>query len=148
MKKEKTVLAILAMVLLFGVLFIGCSNVPKIAEIAISSNPNPVSLDASDGKWHYTLQITESRGVGVTISGLKFEYYHGGTEPENIKYFDAAEFNELFETDYVSGYSSIQNDMAHTSGSVEDHYTIVTVTGTDDNGNTVEATLKIDYVVQ
>ncbi|MFA5564213.1 MAG: hypothetical protein WDA32_08510 [Candidatus Caldatribacteriota bacterium] len=148
MKKEKTILVILSIIVFFGVLFTGCVDVPKTAKMAISANPNPVPVETSGEEWNYTLQIAESNGVGVTLNGLTFENYHGEGEAGSTIIINTDMLHQWFGTDYIAGYNSIQSEMYHSSVLADNHYVIATVTGIDDNGNAVEATVRIDYIVQ
>ena len=148
MKKEKTFLTVLLIVFLSAVFFTGCVDVPKTAKMAISANPNPVPAETSGEEWNYTMQITESNGVGVTLNELTFDNYHGEGEAGSTIIINTDMLYQWFGTDYIAGYNSIQSEMYHSSVLADNHYVIATVTGIDDNGNAVEATVRIDYVVQ
>lgn len=145
MMKEKRIWIVLFITLTLIVILAGCTGIPKIAEISIIADPNPVPCSSEDGKWHYTMDISESNGVGVTVTSLTFTGYNQEDELTGTTILDAEEFFDWFETDYVSAFSTIQNGIVHSGTSL---YSIVRVAGIDDNGNPVEATVRIDYLPQ
>ena len=89
------------------------------------------------------MNISESNGVGVTVTSLTFTGYNQEDELTGTTILDAEEFFEWFETDYVPAFSTIQNNINHSGTSV---YSIVRFAGIDDNDNPVEATIRIDYL--
>jgi hypothetical protein len=89
------------------------------------------------------MNISESNGVGVTVTSLTFTDYNQEDELIGTTILDAEEFFEWFETDYIPAFSTIQNGIVHSGTSV---YSIVRVAGIDDNDNPVEATIRIDYL--
>jgi hypothetical protein len=145
MMKENRIWIVLFIALTLIAISAGCTGLPKIAEISIVADPNPVPYSSEDGKWHYTMNISESNGVGVTVTSLTFTGYNQEDELTYIQILDAEEFFEWFETDYVPAFSTIQNNINHSGTSV---YSIVRVAGIDDNDNPVEATIRIDYLPQ
>ncbi|MFH1939820.1 MAG: hypothetical protein ABIK21_06720 [bacterium] len=92
------------------------------------------------------MNISESNGVGVTVSNLIFNSYSQEDELEGTTFVDAEEFFEWFGTDYIPAFSTIYNAIWHTNDTPVSHYSIVSVAGIDDNGNPVEATVRIDYL--
>jgi len=145
MMKEKKQWIVLFIVLTLIVILAGCSGLPKIAQLNISVDPNPVPCSSEDGKWHYTMYINESNGVGVTVSSLTFTSYSQEDELIETQILDTVVFFDWFETDYVPAFSTIHNGIVHSGISV---YTFIKVTGIDDNNNPVEATIRIDYLPQ
>lgn len=143
MKKQKKVWISLFFVLTLIIVLSGCSGLPKIAKLNISIDPNPVPCSSEDGRWHYTMSISESNGVGVSITSLTFTDYTQEDQLIGTESFDAETFFGWFETDYIPAFSTIQTESNYlgTSG-----YSIATVAGIDDNGNPVEATVRIDYL--
>jgi hypothetical protein len=133
-------------ILLFVLLLSGCSALPKIASLSISFDPNPVPYDSTDGKWHFTITINESNGVGVTVSSIRFDGYNQNEELYDTDYHYYDDFIVGFETDYVPAFSSIQAGFIHT-GSIT-KYNIITISGIDDNDNPVEASARVDYLPQ
>jgi len=143
MMKEKRIWIVLFIALILIAISAGCAGLPKIAEISIVADPNPVPCSGEDGKWHYTMYISESNGVGVTVNSLSFTSYNQEDELIETQIVDAEEFFEWFETDYIPAFSTIQNGIVHSGISV---YAFVRVAGIDDNDNPVEATIRIDYL--
>ena len=143
---EKRKCIALFIVSIVAVILAGCTIFPKTAQLNITADPNLVPYYSTDGKRYYTMNITESNGVGVTINELTFNYYNQDDEFISTSSFDSETFLEWFETDYVLGYSTIKNNLGHIHDTTESHYAIITVTGADDNGNSGEATTRIDYL--
>ena len=146
MVKEKRIWIVLFITLTLIVILAGCTGMPKIAEISIIADPNPVPCSSEDGKWHYTMDISESNGVGVTVTSLTFSYYNQEDELTGTTILDAEEFFDWFETDYVPAFSTILNGIVHSFGTPVLHYSIVRVAGIDDNDNSVQATVRIDFL--
>ena len=143
MMKEKKQWIVLFIVLTLIVILAGCSGLPKVAQLSISVDPNPVPCSSEDGEWYFTMSISESNGVGVTVTSLSFTGYNQEDELTGTVILDAEEFFDWFETDYVSAFSTIQTEISRSGTSV---YSIVRVAGIDDNDNPVEATGKIDFL--
>jgi hypothetical protein len=98
------------------------------------------------------MTISESNGVGVTISSLRFDLYDSQEEEliftETEIYYEE-DITDWFGTNYIPAFSSIQDPTFYTWGEeFSGNYDMVTVTGIDDNGNPVEATARIDYLTQ
>lgn len=145
MNKGKRIWIALFLVLTLMVISSGCSGLPKTAKINITINPNPVPCSSEDGKWHYTMTISESNGVGVSITSLTFNNYDQEDQLIYTQVLDAAEFLDWFEANYIPAFSMIQNYIVSSSSR---KYAIVTVEGIDDNDNQIEATVRIDHLPQ
>jgi hypothetical protein len=145
MMEEKRTWIVLFIVLTLIVILAGCSGLPKIAQLGIVVDPNPVPCSSEDGRWYFTMNISESNGVGVTVTSLTFTYYTQENQLIGTESFDAETFFGWFETDYIPAFSTIQSvsNYLGTPG-----YSIATVAGVDDNDNPVEATVRIDYLPQ
>ena len=52
---------------------------------------------------------------------------------------------DWFESNYIPAFSTLSSWISYTGTS---KYTILTVTGIDDNGNPIEATGRVDYLPQ
>jgi hypothetical protein len=143
MIKEKRTWIVLFISLTLIAVLAGCTGLPKIAEISIVADPNPVPCSSEDGRWYFTMNISESNGVGVTVTSLTFTGYNQEDELTGTTILDAEEFFDWFETDYVSAFSTIQTGISYSGTSV---YSIARIAGIDDNGNPVEATVRIDYL--
>ena len=145
MNKGKRIWIALFLALTLMLILSGCSGLPKTAKLNISIDPNPVPCSSEDGKWHFTMDISESNGVGVTVTSLSFTGFNQENELTGTQILDAEEFFDWFETDYVSAFSTIQTEIRYSGTSV---YSVARVAGIDDNGNPVEATVRIDYLPQ
>jgi len=145
MKKENKTFISLILVVILMMALSGCSGLPKIAKLNISIDPNPVPCSSEDGKWHYTMSISESNGVGVSITSLTFNSYDQEDQLIYTQVIDAAEFLERFEANYIPAFSMLQNRFVSSSSR---KYAIATVEGIDDNDNLIEATVRIDHLPQ
>ena len=143
MNKGERIWIALFLALTLMLILSGCSGLPKTAKLNISIDPNPVPCSSEDGKWHFTMDISESNGVGVTVTSLTFTGFNQEDELTGTTILDAEEFFDWFETDYVSAFSMIQNEIRYSGTSV---YSVARVAGIDDNVNPVEATVRIDYL--
>lgn len=144
--KEKKIWITLFITLTLIVILAGCSGLPKIAQLSIVADPNPVPCSTEDGKWHYTMYISESNGVGVTVNSLTFTTYNQEDEVTGTTILDATGFFDWFETGYIPAFSTINNDIVHSKDQSVAHYSIVRIAGIDDNDNLVETTVRIDYL--
>lgn len=93
------------------------------------------------------MTISESNGVGVTVSSIRFDGYNQEEELYDTDIFYEETIIDWFESDYIPAFSSIQNDILASGITAGDH-TIVTVTGVDDNNNSIETTDRIDFLPQ
>ena len=143
MNKEKRIWIALFLVLTLMLILSGCTGLPKVAQLSMVADPNPVPYTTEDGKWHYMMYISESNGVGVTVSSLTFTRFNQENELTGTTILDATEFYDWFETDYIPAFSTIQNGIVRKSFVA---YSIVRVAGIDDKANPVEATVRIDYL--
>ena len=145
MMKENRIWIVLFFVLTLIIVLSGCSGLPKIAKLNISIDPNPVPCSSEDGKWHYTMTISESNGVGVSITSLTFNNYDQEDQLIHTQVLDAAEFLGWFEANYIPAFSMVQSGIVSSSSR---KYAIVTVEGIDDNDNLIEATARVDHLPQ
>lgn len=143
MMKEKRIWIVLFIALTLIVILAGCTGLPKKAEISIVADPNPVPCSSEDGRWYFTINISESNGVGVTVTSLTFTDYNQEDQLIGTESFDANTLFGWFGTGYIPAFSTIQTESNYlgTPG-----YSIATVAGVDDNDNPVEATVRIDYL--
>jgi hypothetical protein len=145
MNKSKRITIVLCLILVLGLFLSSCSGVPKTALLTISINPNPVPYSSEDGKYHYNMVISENNGVGVTLTSLRFDSYNEDEELVHSQFLYAAEIIEWFDSNYVPAFSYINSGILHTGPA---KYSLVTVEGTDHNGNPVEAVVRVDYLPQ
>jgi len=145
MNKEKRIWIALFLALTLMVILSGCSGLPKIAEISIVADPNPVPCSSEDGKWNYTMTISESNGVGVTLISVRFDSYDQADQLYHSQFLYEVDIIDWFKSNYVPAFSMLQPGVVH-SGTGK--YTIITIEGVDDNENPVEATGRVDYLPQ
>ena len=145
MNKEKRIWIALFLALTLILILSGCSGLPKIAEISIVADPNPASYSSGDEKWHYTMTISESNGVGVTLSSIRLDSYDQAEQLFYTQFLYEDDIIDWFESNYIPAFSMLQNGITH-SGIAK--YAIITVVGIDDNNNPIEATVRVDYQPQ
>jgi len=143
--KEKKQWIVLFIVLTLIVILAGCSGLPKIAQLSISVDPNPVPCSSEDGKWYYTTTISESNGVGVTLTSVRFDSYDQAGQLYHTQFLYEEDIINWFESNYIPAFSMLQPDVQY-SGTAK--YTIITIEGVDDNENPIEATGRVDYLPQ
>ena len=145
MNKEKRVWIALFLALTLMLILSGCAGLPKIAEISIVADPNPASYSSEDGKWHYTMTISESNGVGVTLTSVRFDGYNQTEQLYQSQFLYEEDIIDWFGSNYILAFSMLQPGVQY-SGIAK--YTIIKVEGIDDNDNPIEATVRIDYLPQ
>jgi len=145
MIKGKRIWIALFLVLTLMVILSGCSGLPKIAEISIVVDPNPVPYSSEDGKWHHTMTISESNGVGVTLTSVRFDSYDQAEQLFHSYFLYEADIIDWFESNYIPAFSMLQTGVAWSSSR---KYVAVTIEGVDDNNNPIEATGRIDFLPQ
>ncbi|MBP8718736.1 MAG: hypothetical protein KBI07_06625 [Candidatus Atribacteria bacterium] len=145
MNKPKRITIVLCLILVLGLFLSSCTGVPKTALLTISIDPNPVPYSSEYGGHNYNMVISENNGVGVTLTSIRFDSYNEDEELYYSQFVYAAEIIEWFESNYVSAFSYINSGILHTGPT---KYSLITVEGTDDNGNRVEAVVRIDYLPQ
>ena len=147
MNKEKRIWIASILALTLMLILSGCSGLPKTALLSVSINPNPVPYDSQNEGWLFLMTISESNGVGVTVSSIRFDDYNQEEELDDTDIFYEETIIDWFESDYIPAFSSIQSDIL-ASGITAGNHTIVTVTGVDDSNNSIEATDRIDFLSQ
>ena len=145
MMKEKKQWIVLFIVLTLIVILAGCSGLPKIAQLSISVDPNPVPCSSEDGKWHYTMTISESNGVGVTLTSVRFDSYDQEDQLYHSQFLYEEDIIDWFESNYIPAFSMLQTFVIY-SGIGK--YTILTIEGVDDNSNSIEAIGMVDLLPQ
>ena len=143
MKKQKRIWIVLFLALTLMLILSGCSGLPKTAKLNISIDPNPVPCSSEDGKWHYTMTISESNGVGVTLTSIRLDSYNQAEELYYTQLLYEEDIIDWFESNYIPAFSMIQNGIVSSSSR---KYAIVTVEGVDDNNNPIEATGRVDHL--
>ena len=145
MNKEKRMWIALFLALTLMVILSGCSGLPKTAKINITIDPNSVPCSSEDGKWYFTMNISESNGVGVTLTSIRLDHYDQAEQLYNTQFLYEEDIIDWFESNYIPAFSMFQNSIV-SSGSMK--YTVLTIEGVDDNENLIEATSRVDYLPQ
>ena len=145
MKKQKRIWIVLFLALTLMLILSGCSGLPKTAKLNISIDPNPVPCSSEDGKWHYTMTISESNGVGVTLTSIRLDSYDQAEELYYTQLLYEEDIIDWFESNYIPAFSMIQNGIVSSSSR---KYAIITIEGVDDNNNPIEATGRVDHLPQ
>jgi len=145
MKKQKRIWIVLFLALTLMLILSGCSGLPKTAKLNISIDPNPVPCSSEDGKWHYTMTISESNGVGVTLTSIRLDSYNQAEELYYTQLLYEEDIIDWFESNYIPAFSMIQNGIVSSSSR---KYAIITIEGVDDNNNPIEATGRVDHLPQ
>jgi len=145
MNKGKRIWIALFLALTLILILSGCSGLPKTAKLNISFDPNPVPCSSEDGKWRYTMTISESNGVGVTLASVRFDSYDQEDQLYHSQFLYEEDIIDWFESNYIPAFSMLQPGVQY-SGTGK--YTIITIEGVDDNENSIEATGRVDYLPQ
>jgi len=95
--------------------------------------------------------LSETNGVGVTISSLRWDEYNQQGElfyTDIIYETNEERITSLFGSNYLQAFSSLQGNQAYLldpeAGLAT--YIKITVTGLDDNNNSIETTGRVDLL--
>ena len=91
-------------------------------NVTITFSPNPVSRSA-DLKWHYSVTLRETNGIGITLTGLTV----AGKDY-------TAQIATWFGTSYLAPYGQLSVNIA-SSGYTPPAYNLWQFTGNDTNGH-------------
>jgi hypothetical protein len=144
MNREKKILLALILAFTFMVILSGCSGLPKTAKLTISIDPNPVPCSSEDGIWRYAMTISESNGVGITLTSVRFDSYDQEDQLYYSHFLYGQDIIDWFVSDYIPAFSMLQNGNIGSSSTGK--YAIITIEGVDDNNNLIEATVRVDYL--
>ena len=89
------------------------------------------------------MYISESNGVGVTLSSLRFDDYDQEDQLYHSQLLYEEDIRDWFESNYIPAFSMLQSGVRY-SGTGK--YAKITIEGVDDNENPVEATERVDYL--
>jgi len=145
MNKGKRIWIALFLALTLILILSGCNGLPKTAKLNISFDPNPVPCSSEDGKWHYTMTISESNGVGVTLTSVRFDSYDQEDQLYHSQFLYEEDIIDWFKSNYIPAFSMLQPGVQY-SGTAK--YTIITIEGVDDDESPIEATGRVDYLPQ
>jgi hypothetical protein len=134
------------LILLFALLFIGCSGVQKTADLDLSFDPNPAPYEFGTDSWPFTITVTEQNGVGVTLTELTFKTYNNNNQLLSTDVFDSNDIADSFGTNYLSAFSFLDNDLSRANNINGIKYAIISVDGVDDNNVPVTAEARIDFL--
>ena len=91
------------------------------------------------------MTISESNGVGVTLTSVRFDSYDQEDQLYHSQFLYEEDIIDWFESNYIPTFSMLQSGVVH-SGTGK--YAILTIEGVDDNENLIEATGRVDYLPQ
>ena len=146
MKKQKRIWISLLLSIILIVVLSGCSGLPKTAKINITIDPNPVPYDTEDEVWWFNLIFSESNGVGVTLISIRLDSYDQAEQLFHTLFLYEEDIIYMFESNYLPAFSSLQSDGFYSS--MAPKYILLIIEGVDDNNNSIEATVRIDYLPQ
>lgn len=143
MKKQKRIWISLLLSIVLIVVLSGCSGLPKTAKINITIVPNPVPYNSETEEWLFNLILSESNGVGVILTSIRFDSYNQEEELFYTQILYEEDITDWFESNYLPAFSVLQTGVIHAGTS---KYAILTVAGVDDNDNSIEETGRVDYL--
>jgi len=144
MKKQKRIWISLLLSFILIIVLSGC-NGPRTAKINVSFYPNPVPYSSAIGKWSFDIILTESNGIGVTLTSLKFDSYNQQGQLFSTQNLDEEDIIDWFDSNYLPAFSTlIASDIYHTSTVLK--YDILTVEGVDNNYYPIKATGRVNYL--
>ncbi len=156
MKKEPKYILLSLLFFALMIILTGCSSsLPetKISKLSVSFTPNPVTVDAVsayeqyDYTWRFAMKISETGGIGITITEIKYNYYNENDQSLGSAAENTQDIINSFGTNYISGNSFIEKNKFQWATQKIKHYAMIKVSGMDDNGNPVEATKRIDFII-
>ena len=151
MNKEKRIWIALFLAITLMLILSGCSGLPKTAKLNISIDPNPVPCSSEDGKWYCTMTISESNGVGVTLTSVRNDSYDQAGQLYRTQFLYEEDIIDWFGSNYIPAFSMLQSGIVWSSSSSSSSsrkYIAVTIEGVDDNENLIEATGRVDLLPQ
>ena len=152
MNKEKRIWRALFLTLTLMVILSGCSGLPSTAKLNISFDPDPVPYSIVDEWWPFDIIISESKGIGVTLTSLRFDGYNQAGQLIETQWADELDIIDWFGSNYIAAFSSLQTpgDFGYSADPGEEFtkYEILTIEGVDDNNNPIEATGRNDFLPQ
>ena len=143
MKKQKRIWISLLLSFILIIVLSGC-NGPKTAKINVSFYPNPVPYNSETGEWLFNVILSESNGIGVTLTSLRFDSYNQQGQLFSTQNLDEEDIIDWFESNYIPAFSSLSDWIYHTSAKIK--YDILTVEGVDNNYYPIEATGRVNYL--
>jgi len=144
MKKQKRIWISLLLSFILIIVLSGCYG-PITAKINAFFYPNPVPYSSGIGKWSFDIILTESNGIGVTLTSLKFDSYNQQGQLFSTQNLDEEDIIDWFDSNYLPAFSTLKaSSIYHTSASIR--YDILTVEGVDNNYHPIKATGRVNYL--
>lgn len=144
MKKQKRIWISLLLLFILIIVLSGC-NGPITAKINVFFYPNPVPYSYETGDWSFDIIFTESIGIGVTLTSLKFDSYNHQGQLFSTQNLDEEDIIDWFDSNYLPAFSTLKaSSIYHASAKIK--YDILTVEGVDDNYYPVKATGRVNYL--
>lgn len=122
---------------------------PNIAHLDVDIEPKPVPFNTSSQgspAWNYHVTIRETKGIGVDLNGIRFEYFDINGELAWDITTPAKFFSRTFGTTRVPPGGTIETRLHQNPGSTHDYISNEwTIYATDDNGNAIIAPATIYF---
>jgi len=103
-----------------------------------------VPYNSETGEWLFSVILSESNGVGITLTSIRFDSYNQEEQLYYTQILYEEDIIDWFGSNYLPASSSISNWIYYKSA--EKIYDILTVTGVDNNDNPIKTTGKVDYL--
>ena len=145
MKKQKRIWISLLLSFILIIVLSGCNVGPKRAKINVSFYPNPVPYSSGIGKWSFDVILSESNGIGVTLTSLRFDSYNPQGQLVNTQSLDEEEITDWFDSNYLPAFSTLKASIYHYLPYLV-KYDILTVEGVDNNYYPIKATGRVNYL--
>lgn len=144
MKRQKRIWISLLLSFILIIVLSGCYG-PITAKINVFFYPNPVPYSYGTGDWSFDIVLTESNGIGVTLTSLKFDSYNQQGQLLSTQILDEEDIIDWFDSNYLPAFSTlIASDIYHTSARIK--YDILTVEGVDNYYYPIKATGRVNYL--
>jgi hypothetical protein len=145
MKKQKRIWISLLLSFILIIVLSGCNGGPKRAKINVSFYPNPVPYSSGIGKWSFDVILSESNGIGVTLTSLRFDSYNPQGQLVNTQSLDEEEITDWFDSNYLPAFSTLKASIYHYLPYLV-KYDILTVEGEDKNYYPIKETGRVNYL--
>lgn len=146
MKKQKRIWISLLLSFILIVVLSGCNGGvgPITAKINVSFYPNPVPYSSETGKWLFDVILTESNGIGVTLTSLKIDFYSQAGQLSSTQNLDEEEITEWFNSNYLPAFSTLKASIYPKRKAPK--YCIFTFRGVDNNYYSIKAKGRVNFL--
>ncbi len=123
----------------------------ETAKLEISFSLNPIT--SREERYCWRVILTEVNGVGVKLDELIYTLLKcestGSYFISSNKIYDSSEIKNMFSSlnsSYLLPYTRVYSNFCISS--IADHIVVITITGTDENDNKIEALGEADLLYQ